>query len=94
LNRISVDSQQQEKIGLDVGHVFINNDDNNASNSDGDELELLLSDDDKETVFYKSSLSFSSINGEETLESMMDIKRVFVSFILQLREDFYGRNMS
>jgi hypothetical protein len=28
------------------------------------------------------------------LESMMDIKRVFVSFILQLREDFYGRNMS
>ena len=39
-------------------------------------------------MFYKSSSSFSSIDGEETLESMMDIKRIFVSFILQLREDF------
>ncbi len=88
LNRISIDSQQQKKIDLDVGHVFTNNDDNNASNSADDELELILSDDDQETMFYKSSSSFSLIYGEETLESMMDIKRVFVSFILHLCENF------
>ena len=87
MNRISVDSQQQKKIDLDVGHVFHNNDDNNVSNSAADELELILSDDDQETMFYKSSSSFSSIDGEETLELMMDIKRVFVSF-LQLCEKF------
>ena len=51
LNRISVDSQQQKKIDLNVGHVFINNDDNNASSSADDELELILSDDDQETMF-------------------------------------------
>ena len=38
-------------------------------------------------MFYKSLSSFSSIDNEETLESMMDIKRVFVSFISQLREN-------
>jgi hypothetical protein len=42
LNRISIDSEQQKKIDLDVGHVFTNNDDNNASNSADDELELTL----------------------------------------------------
>ena len=88
LNRISVDSQQQKKIDSDVGHVFINNDDNNTSNSADDELELILSDDDQETMFYKFSSSFSSTDDEETLESMMDVKRVFVSFILQSRENF------
>ena len=30
----------------------------------------------------------SVIDGEETLESMMDINRVFASFILYLRENF------
>ena len=34
-------------------------------------------------MFHKSLSSFNSIDGEEALESMMDIKRVFVSFILQ-----------
>ena len=38
-------------------------------------------------MFYKSLSSSSSIDNEETLESMMDIKRVFVSFISQLREN-------
>ena len=78
MNRISVDSLQQKKIDLSVGHVFINNDDNNVSNSA----------DDQEIMFYKSSPLFSLIDGEETLESMMNIKRVFVSLILQLRENF------
>ena len=82
LNRFSVDSQQQEIIDSDVGHVFINNDDNNTSNSADDELELILSDDDQETMFYKSSSSFSSIDGEETLKSIIDIKKTFISFIL------------
>ncbi len=59
LNRISIDNQQQKKIDLDVGHVFTNNDDSNASNSADDELELILSDDDQETMLYKSSSSFS-----------------------------------
>ena len=70
-----------------VGHVFINNDDNKVSNSADDELELILSDDDPEAMFYKSLSSFNSFDGEETLEWMMDIKRVFVSFILQSREN-------
>lgn len=88
MNRISIDSQQQKKIDLNVGHVFTNNDDNNASNSADDERELIVSEDDQETMFYKSSSSFSLIDDEETLESMMDIKRVFVSSILDLRENF------
>lgn len=94
MNRISIDSQQEKKIDLDVGHVFTNNDDNNASNSADDELELILSDDDQETMFYKSSSSFSLIDGEETLESVMDIKRVFFPSSYTYVKIFWGRNMS
>ena len=52
MNRISVDSQLQKKIDLDVRHVFINSDNNNISSSADDELELILSDDDQEIMFY------------------------------------------
>ncbi len=88
-NFIVVDNQQQENINLDVGFGINNNDDNDALDFANDDLESILSNDDYGATFYNPSSSFDSIDNEEnTSELLVNMKRSYISFILQLREEF------
>ncbi|CAF3813633.1 unnamed protein product [Rotaria sp. Silwood1] len=89
INTILAIGQQQENIDLLVESDLTNSDNDDALDFVNDDLESMLLKDDYETEFYNSVLSPSTTASDETpFVSMMDIKRSYVLFILQLREEF------
>ncbi|CAF4049042.1 unnamed protein product, partial [Rotaria sordida] len=89
INAISVNNRQQVNTDLDVELRITNSDDNNASDFANDDPESLSTKDDYETIFYNPVSSFSSISGDaRTSGSLVDIPRLYISFILQLREEY------
>jgi hypothetical protein len=89
-NIIPVDNQQQENINLDVRFGMINSNDNDTLGIANNDLDSISSDDDYETAFlHPSSSSFNSVdNDENTSETLANLKKSYISFILQLREEF------
>ncbi|CAF1503479.1 unnamed protein product [Adineta ricciae] len=77
INAIPVDNRQQHDTDFDVGHAGIN---------DNDHESILLNVDYEET-FLEEALS-SPTSGMESFDSIVDIRKTYLSFLLQLREEF------
>ncbi|CAM4850404.1 unnamed protein product [Rotaria magnacalcarata] len=81
--------QQEENKDLSV-EIDETDDDNNCESSfNNEDLYSILSNTDCGTRLYDSVASFSSADiYEEPLELMKNIKKSFILFVLQLREEF------
>ena len=90
INATLVDDQQQENIDILVKSDLTNSDEDNYEldfvNNDLDSMSL---NDDYEAKFYDSALSSDATSSYKiSFGSPMDIKRPYVLFILQIREEF------
>lgn len=79
---ISTDNSQQENVGTSMESDFMKDDENYESDYIDFEADSTLSNDND------SSSCFSRNCNEEIINSIKDIKKSFVLFILQLREEF------
>ncbi|CAF3299696.1 unnamed protein product [Rotaria sp. Silwood2] len=81
-------SKQEDNMNLLVESDLTNGDINDQLNFANDNIESMVQKDDYETGFDDSVLSFGSItNDGKQLGSMWDIKRSYILFMLQLREE-------
>ncbi|CAF4382200.1 unnamed protein product [Rotaria sp. Silwood2] len=81
-------SKQEDNMNLLVESDLTNDDINDQLNFANDNIESMVQKDDYETGFDDSVLSFGSItNDGKQLGSMWDIKRSYILFMLQLREE-------
>ncbi|CAF4804073.1 unnamed protein product, partial [Rotaria sp. Silwood2] len=90
-NIILINNQQHENIGSSVGLDLINPDGNTNENDNSnflyDELESVFEMDEYQTTSLAFTSHFKSIdNDENDAGSVLDIKRSYISFILNLRE--------
>lgn len=84
-NTISIDNQQKENVNIDIESELMNADDSDALDFINHDPESVLSND----YLYDTTSSFvSSDSNEEIINSIKDIKKSYLLFILQLREDF------
>lgn len=84
-NTISIDNQCNENVNVDVESKSIDPDGNYASDFIDYNTEFVPLNDYSDAV---SSTFVSSDGNEENIRSIKDIKKNFLLFILQLREDF------
>ena len=81
--------QQEENKDLFVEFDETNDDTNYESTFINVDLDSILSNSDYGTGLYDLAASFSSAGSEEEpLELMKNIKKSFILFVLQLREEF------
>jgi len=90
-NLILINNQQHDNAGSNIDLDIINSDDdtneNDTSNSLYDEIESVFEMDDYQTTSLAFTSHFKSIdNDENNSRSVLDIKRSYISFILNLRE--------
>ncbi|CAF1374308.1 unnamed protein product [Adineta ricciae] len=81
IDTIPIDNPQLTNVDTTTATKFVNGDERNESTDSGDETDSILSNDD-------ASSHFSSNRNEAAVSSIQDIKKSFVMFILQLREEF------
>lgn len=87
---VMVDVAQQEENRDSSVEFDETNDDNNCESAfDNEDLDQMLSNIGYETRLYDTVASFNSADiDEEPLELMKNIKKSFILFVLQLREQF------
>lgn len=96
LNKCSNSSctyQQQEDVSLNIAPETIADNENDENENESDESEestesSLFEDDENEISADESFSSKSSSIDEEGFKSLLNIKRSYISFILQLREEY------
>ena len=90
INATLVDDQQQENIDIIVRSDISNTDEDDYElDFVNNDLDSMLLNDDYETKFYDSASSSDATSSDKiSFGSLMDIKRSYVLFILQLREEF------
>ena len=90
MNATLVDDQQEENIDILVRSDLTNTDeDDYESDFVNNDLDSMLLNDDYETKFCDSVLSSDATSSDKiSFGSLTDIKRSYVLFILQLREEF------
>ncbi|CAF3049853.1 unnamed protein product [Rotaria socialis] len=83
------ESQQQESMNnlfMELGTI---NDCDNTCDPANDDIEAILIDDDCETNICNPELFFDSINADESFsEFLLIMKRSYLQFILELREEY------
>lgn len=90
LDTVSNDDKQQKDTDLDINCDLIYSEDDDEENLLNHYFELHSPRTDNPTTFDDTASLFTSTNKEKKdLVSMLDIKKSYVSFILQLREEYF-----
>ncbi|CAF1449262.1 unnamed protein product [Adineta ricciae] len=82
IDPISSDSSQQNNVNTTTENELASDDESNESTNTKDEADSILSDDSDVSSYFPND------HNEEVDSSINNIKKSFLMFILQLRDDF------